>query len=72
MVSVHGSGSNAVVVVDLIMTRTICLPCLARKTALTAEQVTEVLTDIMKSLAVAVTDGACEDCFERTVVRRLG
>ena len=70
MASVHGSDSSAVV--DLIMTRSICLPCLARKTALTAEQVTEVLTDVMKSLMVAVTDGACEECFERTVVHHLG
>jgi hypothetical protein len=70
MASVHGSGSNAVV--DLIMTRTICLPCLARKTGLVAERVTEILTDVMKSLTIAVTDGACEECFERTVVHRLG
>ena len=73
MASVHGSDrSDSSAVVDLIMMRTICLPCLARKTGLVAVHVTEILTDVMKSLTVAVRDGACEECFERTAVHHLG
>ena len=65
-------GSDTTALVDLVMSRPICLPCLARKTGLATERMTAILTELLRSFStLVVEDGACEECFERTIVHRL-
>jgi hypothetical protein len=65
-------GSDGRTVVDLIMERALCLACLVREARLSAERVRDVLTDLMRSVAVSITERSCDGCGRQTVVHRLG
>jgi hypothetical protein len=58
-------------VVDLLMDRDLCLPCLARESNVPAEDVTAVLSRLQRHFQMHVTDTRCEDCGTVAVVHRL-
>jgi hypothetical protein len=64
-------GSDATAVVDLVLDRQACLPCLIRGTATSEGRVSEMLTDVLRRFVLRVFDGICDDCHHLTIVHRL-
>ena len=67
--AIHG-GSDAALVIDLIVGRSV--PCIERKTDLSAAVVTQVLDTVRCSLTMTEGEGPCDECATLTVVHRLG
>jgi hypothetical protein len=58
-------GSDVAMVTGMIMGAQMCLPCIARKSGASTEQVTALLRTIASNLRLAVAIRPCGACLER-------
>ena len=65
-------GSAAATVTDLILSRSVCDACLAKKTGLSAEHITAVLLALARHFVVTRSGESCDECGTPTTVHRLG
>ena len=58
-------GGDATIVITTIIDGALCLPCIARKTGISAEETNQLLTVIAKTFRLAVGPRRCHLCLER-------
>ena len=59
-------------VLDLLVTRTLCVECVGRKTNLPVSDIDAVLGRLRRTLRLRGDLGRCEECRRYTVVHSLG
>jgi hypothetical protein len=69
----HGaSDDDAASVLSLILERTLCTACVARKTGLLASRIDDLLIRLGHTVHSRIAIGRCEECLKETVVYRVG